>query len=416
MPLVAEGLGGLIDATLPDLGLGASWQDIYRMRPRVPLVCQACRGSLHAKVSPRGLRFFAHDAARRDCPLAGESIEHRLLKSAIAAAVRMAGWHAALEVTAPDRRWRADVLATSPDGARRVAWEAQLARQHDDDTMARTAGYAADGVEVVWVFERPATREVPAITVDVSDDGITVAEPLARLITSRCESGSKCVRYRDLPHPPQCVGHGRWGPATLVLDQFVALVCRDEIRWSVLPPPEAIRPGYFEPVEEIAWTSPVYVRRAEAIREVQRVTDASVADERHQRRRRHEAELRRRQQEADRHEANRAALRERQHRLTSIVVQQVTAGTGQAPWTLPSDFEHATGVSVIVNGGPVAVICPIASRIDGEIADRLLGVTVYVASERERRAIAGECHPGQRIVVISQDHQATPPRPADGIP
>jgi competence protein CoiA len=109
-------------------------------------------GSLHAKVSQRGLRFFAHDAAHRDCPLAGETIEHRLLKSALAAAVRLTGWHAALEATAPDRSWRADVMATSPDGARRAAWEAQLSRQHEDDTTARTARYAADGIEVIWVF------------------------------------------------------------------------------------------------------------------------------------------------------------------------------------------------------------------------------------------------------------------------
>lgn len=79
---------------------------------------------MHAKVSPRQLRFFAHDAAREECPLNGETPDHRLLKSAIAAAVRAAGWNAVLEAEGPQRRWRADVLATSPDGRRRVAWEA----------------------------------------------------------------------------------------------------------------------------------------------------------------------------------------------------------------------------------------------------------------------------------------------------
>jgi hypothetical protein len=120
MPLVARGLGGLIDATLADFGVGSSWQSIHRMRPRVPLACAACGGAMHAKVSPRELRFFAHDAARQECPLNGETPDHRLLKSAIAAAVRAAGWQAALEAEGPDRRWRADVLATSPDGGRRV--------------------------------------------------------------------------------------------------------------------------------------------------------------------------------------------------------------------------------------------------------------------------------------------------------
>jgi hypothetical protein len=55
-----------------------------------------------------------------------------LLEPAIAAAVRAADWNAVLEAEGPQRQWRADILATSLDGRRRVAWEAQLAHQHDD--------------------------------------------------------------------------------------------------------------------------------------------------------------------------------------------------------------------------------------------------------------------------------------------
>jgi hypothetical protein len=51
----------------------------------------------------------------------------------------------------------------------------------------------------------------------------------------------------------------------------------------------------------------------------------------------------------------------------------------------------------------VAVVCPIASRITGEIADRLAGVTVYVASGQERRAVANRCRRGQRIVLLTVD-------------
>lgn len=189
---------------------------------------------MHAKISKLGLRFFAHDAARHDCPLTGETADHRLLKSAIAAAVRQAGWTATLEATGPQGRWRADVLATSPDGARRVAWEAQLARQHEDDTLARTERYAGDGVEVVWVFDRPVASTAPAITVQVEQSSIRAVGPLARLHVDSCAPRS-CSRYRDLPVPPPCPGHERWEAVAFDLDAFVGLVCRAAAVWLHLP-------------------------------------------------------------------------------------------------------------------------------------------------------------------------------------
>jgi hypothetical protein len=64
------------------------------------------------------------------------------------------------------------------------------------------------------------------------------------------------------------------------------------------------------------------------------------------------------------------------------------------------------GVSVIADHHVVAVVCPVASRITGEVADRLAGVTVYVASHRERRAIADKCRRGQRIVLLAGDDQS----------
>ena len=228
MPLVAQGPGGLLDATLVDLGTGTAWDSIHRVRPRVALTCQACGGSMHAKVSPRGSRFFAHDVARSDCPLNGESPDHRLLKSAVAAAVRAAGWHATLEATGPDLRWRADVLATSPDGSRRVAWEAQLAQQHDDDTRARTDRYTRDGVEVVWIFERLIRGDVPAVTIEIHQTSIQISAPVARLAVEHCIH-VPCLRYWDLRLAPPCPGHSRWEPVTLDLDAFVGLVCRGDV-------------------------------------------------------------------------------------------------------------------------------------------------------------------------------------------
>src|SRR5437660_12308373 len=126
MPLTAhtEGLG-LLDATLEGLGRELAWGTVYRVRPRPLLACTGCGGAMHAKVSNRGVRFFAHDRRPDACAAAGESEEHRLLKTQLARAARAAGHVADLEVTAVHRGWRADVLVTAGDG-RRTALEAQV--------------------------------------------------------------------------------------------------------------------------------------------------------------------------------------------------------------------------------------------------------------------------------------------------
>ena len=116
---------GVLDATTDPVGSALSWATVHRARPRVTLMCRECGHGLHAKVSPKGLRFFAHDAAAPRCSLAGETIAHHLLKLQLASCVRDAGWYAELEVAGDG--WRADVLSSSPDGRVRMAWEAQLA-------------------------------------------------------------------------------------------------------------------------------------------------------------------------------------------------------------------------------------------------------------------------------------------------
>jgi competence CoiA-like predicted nuclease len=118
---------GRVDATLPDLGCGLSWDAVHKVRPRVALRCPDCGHGVHVKVSSRQLRYFAHDPGRPEgCAWLNESLEHHLLKLELATAIRDAGWHAELEVRAPDGSWRADVLASAHDGSRRVAFEAQL--------------------------------------------------------------------------------------------------------------------------------------------------------------------------------------------------------------------------------------------------------------------------------------------------
>ena len=160
---------GRIDASRADLGVGLEWARVHRVRPRVALTCPECGFGVHARVSKRGLRHFAHDPGHRDeCELSNESIEHHLLKLELASAVREAGWHAELEVGAPDGSWRADVLASTSGGQRRWAWEAQLSQITDDELRERTARYAAQDIAVCWVPPRdfvPWIDVVPAVCV-----------------------------------------------------------------------------------------------------------------------------------------------------------------------------------------------------------------------------------------------------------
>lgn len=230
---------GLLDATLPDLGGTADWAQVHRAKPPAPLTCRACAAPMTAKESKLGMRFFAHRAAVSDCPTVGETIAHRLLKIELAAAIRDAGWHAELEE--PGNGWRADVLATSPDGRRRVAWEAQLAAATIEDLSERTATMAADGVEVCWVTDKDTTwvTHVPSARVHRPDDAeaqtpashgraaLLVVDGHARFEPDWCRDRERCDSAPDYgQRRVPCPGHGRWLPAkTLTLAAFVRAVC-----------------------------------------------------------------------------------------------------------------------------------------------------------------------------------------------
>lgn len=144
-----------------------------RLRARgVSLSCVDCGRPMHTRVSPLGLRFFAHNpsgsAPQLECAIAGESPEHLRLKLALAAAAREAGWHT--EVEAARSNWRADILAQR--GNRLVALEAQLAGQSSRDAAMRTHRYKADRVDTFWftTATRPGWgRETGWITVDLDD-------------------------------------------------------------------------------------------------------------------------------------------------------------------------------------------------------------------------------------------------------
>lgn len=147
------------------------WARIHRVRPRPILACPECGSRIHAKESHLGFRFFAHDHAQRDCALSGETREHLRLKGVVATLVRATqGWTAAVEAAPRDGDnggWRADVLATGPQG-RRIAFEVQLAPMTAADGAERGATYERDGVEHLWLTPRktPWRLTIPTLVLE----------------------------------------------------------------------------------------------------------------------------------------------------------------------------------------------------------------------------------------------------------
>ncbi|MFF5379445.1 competence protein CoiA family protein [[Kitasatospora] papulosa] len=249
---------GRLDATQPDLGCGWEWAAIHRSRPRVVMTCPECAHPLHAKVSPHGLRFFAHDPGSPICALAGESMEHHLLKLELATAVRAAGHHAELEVRGPDGDWRADVMASSPDGTARMAWEAQLSAITAEEIKERTARFAKDGVRVCWVATRlrPWVGAVPSVHArpPTEDEARwTVASGLVRFEVESCNDRWECP-----------AGHGHWREADTDLRSFVQWVLTGRAVPFRLP--NLYSGGYsFHGGGHVwagAWTAPQYIEAA----------------------------------------------------------------------------------------------------------------------------------------------------------
>jgi hypothetical protein len=170
------------------------WTSVHKVSPRPMLLCPACTERVHAKVSPRGLRFFAHNAKQPHCDLHGETGLHRALKSLVAEIVRRTdGWDAALEVAAcPSDHggWRADVLATRRDGRRRVALEVQLASMTPEEARERVARYARDGVDSLWISTKhaPWVLTIPSVVVlgavpDYVAGRVEVIRGISRLVS-----------------------------------------------------------------------------------------------------------------------------------------------------------------------------------------------------------------------------------------
>lgn len=206
---------GRLDATLPDLGCGWKWGAVHRVRPPAPLICPECGHGMHAKVSRLGLRYFAHSPGSPTCTLAEESMAHHLLKLELAQAAREAGWTAELEVSGPDGRWRADVLASTAKHHRRVALEAQLANITADEIQARTNRMSSYGVTSCWFSDRsriPWLGAVPSVRLARQDGDLVAVEPMARFTATYwspepsiplTEFVGRLLTSRLLSHVPQ---------------------------------------------------------------------------------------------------------------------------------------------------------------------------------------------------------------------
>lgn len=443
MPLTAVYAdAGVLDLTSDTVHDDVPWSALHRARPRPPLTCRECGHGLHAKVSRTGMRFFAHDAGAPMCALAGESLAHRLLKVELASAIRAAGWHAELEVAGDG--WRADVLATSPDGTVRMAWEAQLAAATIDELTERTATMTASGLRVCWITDkdRPFIGHVPSVRIrgdepetageaptNQADDltprteGVAEPDPATRrheqlvidgLGTFRpdwCSRRSACsirAQHGLGGDRGPCPGHGGWGrpDKALTLPAFVAGVLAGSIRLHTVRAERPWELGRHRP-GLLLWTT-----RPHHVAEQEQVDAGERCREWHERR---DAALApRRQAEADHHAAV-AALLARQKALTGPAVELVRAETGGYVGVRDATPDWAMGVPLFVQDFPQAVISPVASRVKGDMVTKLEPLTVIVATEAERARLAKVCAPGQRFAVFDVDVPVAAPPSVPGI-
>jgi competence protein CoiA len=174
-----------------------------------------------AAVSSAGLRFFRHYRRPDSCALTGETAEHLRLKRGLLAAVRaVAGWRAEAEV--PGQGWRADVLATGPDG-RRIAFEVQVSRIDADEAQERTRRLAASGVEACWFMVRRNSLAAARGLAGLPRAAVMLSDDTETQVTAFAEAFDPAK-----PFAPENAG---WRAVTVELPAFVAGVCRGSVRW-----------------------------------------------------------------------------------------------------------------------------------------------------------------------------------------
>ncbi|MBB4929113.1 competence protein CoiA family protein [Kitasatospora kifunensis] len=212
-----HGEWGRVDVTLPDLGVGRSWEAIHRVRG-IELTCPECGGQVFARVSQLGNRHIYHRVKPPSCSLANESLEHHLLKLELVTLARAVGFRAELEVGDPAGLWRADVMVFDQDGGWLMALEVQLSPITVEDIKHRTSRYARDGVRVCWfgLQPRPWAGSVPTLLVDL---------PESRDAAWKVTAGLARFDW----NPRRRNGPALWEPVDTTLADAVAWVLRGQI-------------------------------------------------------------------------------------------------------------------------------------------------------------------------------------------
>ena len=396
MPLTAlDALGATVDATACS---DEVWAGVYKKRPRADLSCRDCRKSMHAKVSPRGHRFFAHDELSVGCLSQGETPEHLALKILIAGLIRDAGGRAVLEATPDDTDhggWRADVLGIGAGGSR-IAFEVQLAGMTVQEGQDRTARYAADGINTIWLSDKHAhwMTRLPSCHIAVETGESRVDRGVARFNTA-------------IPR--------RWQPAEPIPLRKVicGLLCGQVATKNLSLYSEVVDDRVF-----VSDNAVVLVSRQDLDKEAE-----------------HEMALQRERMRQEQEAANRAAkllaLEQRQDRVLQIAVQDaidsgavsILLGVPSTWWTgeLPVPVGDARGnastgfgLAVWVKDGPGhsrlrlwAVICPLGHRVSPSLGRswRSRGVRVYVETSAEAARVCQALHWPARWAIIVNDNQ-----------
>ena len=397
MPLTALGPDGVIDATtcLPE-----QWAGIHRIGSRSDLRCRTCAAPMTAKISVRGLRFFAHLPEASPCAGRGETAEHRRLKVVLAEAIKAAGWISEVEaqpVPSDTGGWRADVMAIRPDGARRIAFEVQVAGMTVLEGKVRTDRYAIDGIETIWVTTKhaPWLHKLPSMRL-VSEDqaGWTVDRGMA------------------------IWEEGRWkGGATSSLGNVV-----DGMLTSSLV------------AHQVRGLTETIARGARTIERVHHQAIALVPAEALVREGRCERQLAREQRERGRHERRIGELGRRQAAVLPALVADafLAAGPGQAvfvgvpgvrirPGRIPDRPDavgnERTGFGVVAWIGSrrhrrlFGVGSPVAGRISPGLARSwsMRGIEVYAADIMEKRRLERALGPAVRVRVATRGPASTRP-------
>lgn len=386
---------GAVFAHLPDLGCGRAWKDVHRVRPLAPLSCDECRHPMHAKVSPTGLRFFAHTSGAPDCAAAGESLAHHLLKLELSTAAREAGADAEMEVRGPEGAWRADVMASDPAGTWRIALEAQLSPITSDDLKARTARMHEDGVRSVWFSDRaapPWLGAAPSVRLERGEGGgLAVAEGLVRFHHFYWMKGPAVplAEFLQWVFAGQVVPHTRRAPTVYGMRPLEHVwTAPGYLREEAEACEAAERYRKRREAEERLWKERADSRRAERAERVRREAALRESVQARARARLEQEHRRVRRVMAQEERAARARgmppqVGERQHLADNAlaVLAQDRGIVAEVGWSLGHE-RYAGGIPLVGDGGlPVAVVDPTPGKVTARAARLLASIRLLFTSD-----------------------------------